>query len=176
MPADTEIKARPTLYKGIQMRSRLEADFAGWLDQTGHPWDYEPTCFAADGIQWLPDFRITFGLLEGRTSRQYVEVKPAALMNAFGSMSEFIAQVDGILCQMSVAWDSEPDASLMLAFHEYGCPWSTFEVYGYPGQPWRCVDNRTPNPMFLIWHGMGQAEALPKADESARERRQAHAR
>jgi hypothetical protein len=28
MTATTEIKARPTLYKGIRMRSRLEAVFA----------------------------------------------------------------------------------------------------------------------------------------------------
>lgn len=29
----TGIKARPTIYKGIQMRSRLEADYAAALDR-----------------------------------------------------------------------------------------------------------------------------------------------
>ena len=28
----SEIKARTTMYRGIKMRSRLEADFAGFLD------------------------------------------------------------------------------------------------------------------------------------------------
>jgi hypothetical protein len=61
MTATTEIKARPTIYKGIQMRSRLEADYAphldtpapGWIHEPGQvfepDWDYEPECFAGPG-------------------------------------------------------------------------------------------------------------------------------
>jgi hypothetical protein len=52
------IKARPTIYKGIQMRSRLEAAYAQHLDADNYPWEYEPECFADETGQYLPDFRI----------------------------------------------------------------------------------------------------------------------
>ena len=63
------IQARPTLYNGIQMRSRLEADYASCLDRGGIDWKYEPTCFAGPDGQWLPDFKTKPG--------GYIEVKPA---------------------------------------------------------------------------------------------------
>ncbi len=48
---------RPTTYKGIQMRSRLEAATAGAFDRAGFRWDYEPQAFQGeDGNQYLPDF------------------------------------------------------------------------------------------------------------------------
>ena len=34
-------RARPTLYQGFQMRSRLEATVAEWLDAHGLVWKYE---------------------------------------------------------------------------------------------------------------------------------------
>ena len=70
----TEIKARTTMYKGIKMRSRLEADFAAFLDQSDADWDYEPFCFAGPDGQWLPDFLV---ILNGH--RIYIEVKPESL-------------------------------------------------------------------------------------------------
>ena len=63
------IQARPTLYKGIRMRSRLEADYASSLDRRGIDWQYEPTCFGGPDGQWLPDFKTGTG--------HYVEVKRA---------------------------------------------------------------------------------------------------
>jgi hypothetical protein len=52
------IPARPTVYRGIQMRSRLEAGFAAWLDRREFTWSYEPRCFAIATSQYLPDFVI----------------------------------------------------------------------------------------------------------------------
>lgn len=54
----------PTVYAGIQFRSRLEARWAAFFDQCGWRWEYEP--FDLPG--WIPDF-----MLEGRVA---VEVKP----------------------------------------------------------------------------------------------------
>jgi hypothetical protein len=175
VPAETEFKARPTLYKGIQMRSRLEADFASTLGRHGQTWKYEPTCFAADGVQWLPDFG-EFMTFEGKTYSRYIEVKPAAqFLWEPPTMTAIVEKIDAILTQMSVAWESEPDAGLALALHTYGRDFPDFEISGSCGRPWMCVDSLTPNAMFLIWPGMGQQGALPSAPESARERRRANA-
>lgn len=62
--------AKPTEYKGISFRSRLEARWAAMFDILGWTWEYEPEC---DGF-YIPDF-----LLHGpRGQRVYVEVKPMA--------------------------------------------------------------------------------------------------
>lgn len=74
-----EYKARPTIYKGIQMRSRLEAGYAAWLDLWGFDWEYEPQAFASEKGQYLPDFLLkdVVQLMSGRlrTTNVYVDVK-----------------------------------------------------------------------------------------------------
>ena len=71
-PDGYRLAARPTNYRGTQMRSRLEAKVAGALDAAGIPWEYEPHALADGADQWLPDFRL--GTADG--SRAYVEVRP----------------------------------------------------------------------------------------------------
>jgi len=90
--ADYTIKARPTIYKGIQMRSRLEAHYAQHLDAIGEKWAYEPRCFATDTGQYLPDFEIG--------DHNYFEVKP------------YHVDHDAALKRMHVILDSDPDAYL----------------------------------------------------------------
>ena len=66
---DLAIQAQPTTYKGIVMRSRLEADWAATLDQLAIEWLYEPQLLRLpSGQRYLPDF----WLLELRT---VIEVK-----------------------------------------------------------------------------------------------------
>jgi len=48
----------PTEYKGIQMRSRLEAKWAKYFDDNGIRWLYEPEGFQKDGVKYLPDFAL----------------------------------------------------------------------------------------------------------------------
>lgn len=99
-------KGRPTLYRGIPMRSRLEADYAAYLDRAGVAWEYEPTCFAGPSGQWLPDFR------HGKPgSYTYVELKPISLLQ----QADF-DPIDKILRQMEIALLSEPECSLVLQF------------------------------------------------------------
>lgn len=50
--------ARPTTYNGIEMRSRLEARVAAYLDRHGVEWRYEPRAFGAKHGQYLPDFEL----------------------------------------------------------------------------------------------------------------------
>lgn len=59
----------PTMYAGIQFRSRLEAQWAAMFDLLKWPWDYEP--FDCNG--WIPDF-----LLKGAVPF-LLDVKPMAL-------------------------------------------------------------------------------------------------
>lgn len=65
------ISAKPTKYRGIEFRSRLEARWAAFFDLCGWDWEYEPIDF--DG--WFPDFAIF-----GKKFPIYVEVKPVTEM------------------------------------------------------------------------------------------------
>lgn len=67
--------ARLTVYRGIQMRSRLEAAWAEQFDALGETWEYEPRCFASEEGQYLPDFLLT-------GPHVYVEVKPASFLDS----------------------------------------------------------------------------------------------
>lgn len=83
----TLLKARPTTYRGIQMRSRLEARFAAGLDSLGARWVYEPRAFADGHAQYLPDFQIG-----GHT---FIEVKPTVehAIDALGKGDVIFASV-----------------------------------------------------------------------------------
>jgi len=107
VPAMTQaawLKARPTLYKGIQMRSRLEALYAQSLDGEGTAWQYEPECFADEHGQYLPDFRADLG--GPGDGRWWVEVKPQG------------ADLDAALDKMHRILATEPEALLAVATNE----------------------------------------------------------
>lgn len=102
-------KARPTIYRGIQMRSRLEATWAALFD-TKTPrkmlpfvqsWDYEPLCFGGPSGQYLPDFRLRCNYPHPWTC--YAEVKPIDPSNPQSLME-----------RMEIILLSEPDAYLWL--------------------------------------------------------------
>ena len=70
---------RPTIYKGIQMRSRLEAGFAAWLDRVNLSWEYEPHALANEHGQYLPDFLVRDCLTfvdSNEWGDVYIELKP----------------------------------------------------------------------------------------------------
>ena len=146
----TRIPARTTMYKGIQMRSRLEADFAAFLDRAGTDWKYEPICFAGPDGQWLPDFRteVPSGL------RTYFEIKPKPLPDD---------EIDRILGQMSVAWLTEPGAVLQLVIWPFRNPRGSESIMGFPH--WDDDDDDMTwwwdlpgEDRIRPWPGMGQLE------------------
>lgn len=49
-------RGKGTLYKGIRMRSGLEAEFARQLDEAGLIWQYEPKMFRLSWCTYRPDF------------------------------------------------------------------------------------------------------------------------
>lgn len=117
--------ARPTTYKGIPMRSRLEARFAAYLDAQGYRWTYEPRAFADDRGQYLPDFELHYPEL---SYRAFIEVRPTmeAALKGLG--------------RMQIIWSSEPDAALMVVVADTptvltagnGHRWSVHEMAGWP--------------------------------------------
>ena len=58
--------AIPTLWRGVQFRSRLEARWAAFFTQLGWSWEYEPVDFNG----YIPDFVLKF------PNPTFVEVKP----------------------------------------------------------------------------------------------------
>lgn len=48
-----------TMFRGVNMKSRLEADIAFLIDGLGYEWLYEPQSYLLDsGIHYLPDFHV----------------------------------------------------------------------------------------------------------------------
>ncbi len=93
------IQARPTIYKGVQMRSRLEAAFAQFLDNHTMAWVYEPNAYGSDNGQYLPDFVVA----TSSGSSEFYEVKP------------MVADFDEALARMHIVLDSDPGAYLAVA-------------------------------------------------------------
>lgn len=71
----------PTIYRGVQYRSRLEAKWAAMFDLLGWEHQYEP--FDLDG--WIPDF-----LIAGRQSPILVEIKPVVSLP-----NDVVAEIGG---------------------------------------------------------------------------------
>lgn len=91
-------KARPTMYRGIQMRSRLEARIAAGLDDRGCDWEYEPAAYGGRGGQYLPDF-----LVRGTAAGDiFLEVKPT------------VETALAVLPKMQIIRESIPDALLIV--------------------------------------------------------------
>jgi hypothetical protein len=95
------IDPKRTEYRGVTMRSRLEADFARQLDAQGIVWRYEPAIFGPVGQGYLPDFQLLRS-----DGHHFVEVKPT------------LREVPGAKARMTVIWDSYPDAVLIVACAE----------------------------------------------------------
>lgn len=115
-------KARPTIYKGIQMRSRLEAGYAAWLDQWGFDWEYEPQAFASPQGQYLPDFllkNVPEANVAGRVSATdvYVEVKPttgAVDLDALAKRMAIITESTGLEAKLLLEIPGRPALELLV--------------------------------------------------------------
>lgn len=108
---------RWTEYRGVVMRSQLEADFAYHLDKLGVQWSYEADLFGTPGSQYLPDFRLV-----DKSGLCYVELKPT------------VDQAEAAKARMTVIWESHPDAVLLVVSAQdsrwfaavRGGPWETW--------------------------------------------------
>lgn len=81
-----DIAAKPTMYRGIMFRSKLEATWARYFDVMQWQWEYEP--FYVNG--WFPDF-----VLKG-VKDLLVEVKPFICMDEFRDSGQLLKMHSGI--------------------------------------------------------------------------------
>lgn len=51
-----KIAPKPTVYQGVEFRSRLEARWAVFFDAAGIKWNYEPRWIQLESGPYLPDF------------------------------------------------------------------------------------------------------------------------
>lgn len=70
------IQAKPCTYNGINFKSRLEARWAYFFDETGWEWEYEP--FEIEGK--YPDFIIKCYSKAYKSNSIIVEVKPSVYL------------------------------------------------------------------------------------------------
>jgi hypothetical protein len=106
------IRARPTIYKGIQMRSRLEALFASTFDHLGWKWEYEPRAYASTAGQYLPDFLVDW------PSKGSTEIYPMYVETKGGIFNG--QEIQKFLKRMEIILESEPDARLLLVLDTMG--------------------------------------------------------
>lgn len=82
-----DLKPIETQYNGYRFRSRLEARWAVFFDETGIQYEYEPEGFDLDGVWYLPDFRIQVPFyvvpltpphepIQALSAPMWIEVKP----------------------------------------------------------------------------------------------------
>lgn len=107
----------PVVYRGCQMRSKLEAEFAWYLDEHDFDWQYEPAIFGPVGGGYLPDF-----LIHERGDRCYIEVKPTLEM------------ANAAKARMKVIWKADPDAILLIVS---GDGWWQAATPGHDWESWR---------------------------------------
>lgn len=99
----------PTLYRGVQYRSRLEARWAYFFDLLGWPYQYEPFDLAG----WIPDF-----LLPGETPT-LVEVKPAISLphDIAAELSAQAPDHEILIVGCSIGRERSDNEALQLGWH-----------------------------------------------------------
>lgn len=115
-------QARPIEYHGWHFRSKLERRYAMYLDSVGEKWAYEPLIYGPRGRRYLPDFQIL-----SATRPTFIEVKPR------------LREVGRAQWKMSIIWDDEPDALLVVASAEECRYFASLR-----GQPWASWQQRWP--------------------------------
>jgi hypothetical protein len=95
----------PTLYRGVQYRSRLEAKWAAMFDLLGWEYQYEP--FDLEG--WIPDFLLT-------RAKVLIEVKPVTTLPldiqteiTLTTPKDYEALILGCVPTVPARWPVSPD-------------------------------------------------------------------
>lgn len=106
------VRAIPTTYRGVAMRSKTEARAAAMLDGWGIPWAYEPDLFSIDfipGTGYRPDFK----LWPDGTPAWYLEIKPPVIFRGGGEPADEV-DLRLALAKLALIRFTEPAAVLTL--------------------------------------------------------------
>jgi hypothetical protein len=105
------IAAKPTTYRGVSMKSKLESQVAIELDRLDIPWAYEPRIYWKPSVKrsgYLPDFRLW---PKRREHPWFVEVKPSGIYcERHTDTSDLLTALEKLM----VIRHTEPDATLVL--------------------------------------------------------------
>lgn len=116
---DLDSFSEPTVYRGIEFRSRLEAQQAIRMDLKEWKWEYEPRRFYGQDDTYLPDFWIDMG----KRGDCYLECKGA-----------FPDDIRAVQKRMEIVWDTKPRAFLCLLIDEVEGLWG---AHGDGDRLWR---------------------------------------
>lgn len=143
------LPARPTLYRGVLMRSRLEATVAEWLDARLLKWEYEPARYSGQGGSYLPDFRLPAVHIVGKPQVLHLEVKPLRLDRQ--PPGEWVGP---LLKSMEWIWDSEPDARLAVTSPHDDTFWRVPITWLIPPDGWGLIDGLWVRCERCEWTGI----------------------
>lgn len=142
------IPPRPTYYRGILMRSRLEVTVAEWLDARMVKWEYEPARHSGPGGTYLPDFRLPFVHIEGKPQVLHLEVKPLILAKQPPGK-----WVGPLLKSMEWIWQAEPQARLAVTSPHDDTYWRVPITWQSPGG-WKLIDGLWVRCERCEWAGI----------------------
>jgi hypothetical protein len=120
-----ELTALPSLYSGIQFRSRMEARWAVFMDAIGVHWLYEPEGYDLDGLRYLPDFYLP-------TVDAFLEVKNPLAVDRDAKKCHSLAMATGKSVYLTtnppqLIDDSDPLGDMVRIFpdgaEDYGYSW-----------------------------------------------------
>jgi len=116
------IQAIPTIYRGIQMRSRLEAAWALFFDEHGVRWAYEAEGFDFGDVRYLPDFYLP-------DCRTFVEVK-GVMDEASEQKISALAAAAGARGIKVIVGEAPAGVRFHFRASEQGQPYAAFGVCG----------------------------------------------
>lgn len=90
------IEAHPTVYKGFEYRSKLEAQFASFFVHLEIDFLYEPQVFALGNVYYLPDFKL---FMPDNTIR-WIEAKGPSIYKEAALKCYRLAQETGEVAQL----------------------------------------------------------------------------
>jgi hypothetical protein len=125
------MKAIPTMYRDVQMRSRTEARWAEFFDMIGVDWQYEPEGYEAGGVRYLPDFWLPRVHSRGKPGGVFFEVKASSPTPGERLKAEMLASGSG---RPVIVVGNDP--AHRMSCRVGGLEWlHEFAIYaGYPGQ------------------------------------------
>jgi hypothetical protein len=92
------ITVKPTLYRGVYMRSKTEAKAAAWIESQGWKWVYEPESFLQEKDQYTPDFYIP-------DIDALIEVKPFEFLSEVQRIRRIAASIKKTFAVISPVMD-----------------------------------------------------------------------
>ena len=148
-------RAIPTTYKGVQMRSRMEARCAFFLDLMGWDWEYEPeSIMLHTGVPFRPDFRANEGMIwvECRGYDNQLGNRQIQDFAAYLPEIRRVAGDDGIVflvmgpteCTVYGVESRQPSIPAQVTFCPQCDAWSLHDFNNMPVLCPRCI-----NPSFI---------------------------